>query len=131
VGYYAGLLKYALDKQLIVKALLCFDPAFLHPAVLPATVKQQYLESYLQLLDELTDIKINHDFNVSDPNNYAAVVKEQAEMISRVLQEPQPQEAEHLLEQMVDHCRRWDQVYRLDARSLYPELTEVWDRCAY
>jgi hypothetical protein len=85
----------------------------------------------LQLLDELTDIKINHDFNVSDPNNYAAVVKEQAEMISRVLQEPQPQEAEHLLEQMVDHCRRWDQVYRLDARSLYPELTEVWDRYAY
>jgi hypothetical protein len=47
------------------------------------------------------------------------------------LQEPQPQEAEHLLEQMVDHCRRWDQVYRLDARSLYPELTEVWDRYAY
>jgi sulfatase maturation enzyme AslB (radical SAM superfamily) len=131
VGYYAGLLKYALDKQLIVKALLCFDPAFLHPAVLPPAVKQQYLKLYSQLLDELADIKINHDFNVSDPNNYAAVVKEQAEMISRVLQEPQPQEAEHLLEQMVDHCRRWDQIYRLDARSLYPELNEVWDRYAY
>lgn len=131
VGYYVGLLKYALDKQLIVKSLLCIDPLFLHPAVLPGIVKQQYLESYLQLLDELTDIKINHDFNASDPNNYAAVVKEQAEMISRILQDPQPQGAEHLLEQMVDHCRRWDHVYNLNARELYPELTEVWDRYAY
>jgi hypothetical protein len=47
------------------------------------------------------------------------------------LSAPEPDNSDELRRQMVDHCRRWDQVYGYDARALYPELTEVWDRYGY
>ena len=131
VGYYVGLLRYALDKKLIVKSNLCFNPEFLHPAVLPISVKKHYLRSYRTLLEELTDINSDVDYNTSDSNNYRVVVKEQAQMIKFLLESPAPVEADILLQQLVEHCRRWDKVYNYDARTLYPELREVWDKYGY
>ena len=131
VGYYVGLLRYALDKKLIVKSNLCFDPKFLHPTVLPVSVKKKYLPAYVSLLKELEDVNIGVDFNASDPHNYRIVVKEQAQMIKNLLESPAPVDAEALLKQLVNHCRRWDGVYGLDARVLYPELATVWDQYGY
>ena len=59
------------------------------------------------------------------------VVKEQAQMIKFLLESPAPVEADILLQQLVEHCRRWDKVYNYDARTLYPELREVWDKYGY
>lgn len=131
VGYYPGLLRYALDKKLVVKSTLCFDPAFLHPLVLPVAVKKQYLPAYVALLEELKDVDIDADYNASDPNNYRIIVKQQTQMIKNLLESPAPIGAEMLLKQMVEHCRRWDRVYGFNARELYPELDVVWDQYGY
>lgn len=131
VGYYAGLLRYCLDNQFIVKSLLVTDPEFLSIDVLPKDVRRQYAVSYHELIDYLDSVAVPADYNASDPNNCVTVVKEQAQMCINLLNQTVPVYQDHLQKLMVDHCRRWDQVYHLNARELYPELADLWDRHAY
>ena len=98
---------------------------------LPTDVKQQYLKNYNNLSTRLNSINTNNDFNASDPNNYGMSIKQELEMCQDLLSTTAPHNSEHMLEKMVDHCRRWDKVYNLNARNLYPELAEVWNRYAY
>jgi hypothetical protein len=131
IGYYHTLLEYALEQQFLVKSNLCYSPKFLYAINLPDKVKQHYVKHYSELINHLSTVTTNSDFNASDPNNYQMSVKQEAEMCLQLLTTPAPPDQEQQLQQLVDHCRRWDQVYHLDARSLYPELTEVWDQYAY
>lgn len=131
IGYFPGLLEYCLDKNLIVKSLLVTDPRFLNAVILPDTVKQQYLEHYQVLLDRLNSVQVPRDYNASDPNNHHMIVKEQVQMCMNILRQPAPPDAEKQRKLMVDHCRKWDQVYGYNARALYPELVEVWTQYDY
>ena len=46
-------------------------------------------------------------------------------MCLAVLQTPAPEDSAAELKNLVEHCKKWDQVYGYDARSLYPELIEI------
>jgi len=131
IGSFPGLLQYCLDRNLLVKSLLVTKPDFLSAVILPKSVKDQYLESYQQLIDRLPDTQIPIDYNASDPHNTVMIVKEQAHMCMNVLSQSEPHDVGELRQRMVEHCRKWDQVYGYDARALYPELTEVWDQHGY
>jgi pyruvate-formate lyase-activating enzyme len=131
IGYYTGLLQYALDRQLIVKSTLCYEPGFLSAEILPKNIKQQYQLSYNTFLDQLSTVKTSNDYNASDPNNYLLAIKEQANMCLSVLQTPTSPDSEHKLESMVRHCERWDRVYGYDARILYPEFAEILKKYNY
>jgi hypothetical protein len=131
IGYFPSLLQYCLDQNLIVKSLVVIKPGFLNAVILPNAVKQQYLKSYQDLLDRLGSIKIPIDYNASDPHNTTLIVKEQIHMYMNILSQPAPKDAEDLLQQMVQHCSKWDQVYGYDAKILYPELAEVWTQYDY
>jgi hypothetical protein len=131
IGYYTGLLEYALERRLIVKSNLCYNPRFLSAEILPESIKKQYQTQYLDLLSQLTDIVVDSDYNASDPNNYEPVIKEQIEMCLSVLQTPAPADSETQLEALVRHCERWDRVYGYDARKLYPEFYEILERYDY
>jgi len=131
IGYYTGLLQYALDHQMIVKSNLCYDPRFLSAEILPQSIKKQYQVSYLEFLSKLKDIAVDSDYNASNPNNYQQVIKEQANMCLNLLQTPTPADSEQQLESLVQHCNRWDRVYGYNARVLYPEFCEFLDRYGY
>ena len=131
IGYYHSLLKYALEQKILVKSNLCYSPCFLYAINLPSKVKQQYAEQYVNLINQLDINNANRDFNASDPNNFQLAIKQEAEMCLGLLSTKQPDDAETQLAAMVEHCRKWDKIYQLDARALYPELTEIWDRYAY
>jgi hypothetical protein len=131
IGYFPGLLQHCLDKNIIVKSLLVTDPQYLDAAILPDRVKQQYLSTYRSFLSQLEHIEIPVDYNASDPHNHAINVKEQAQMCVNILCQPEPAGAPELQRQMVEHCRRWDQVYEYNAKELYPELAEIWDQHGY
>lgn len=131
IGYYYTLLEYAIEKQMTVKSNLCYSPKFLYAVNLPTLVKTQYAENYVKLISRLPQDTTDADFNASDPNNFLINIKQEAEMCLQLLQEPTPADAEQQLQEMVQHCRKWDQIYQLDARKLYPELSEVWSRYAY
>jgi len=131
IGYYTGLLKYALDRQLIVKSNLCTTPRFLSAEVLPEPIKQKYQESYRQLLDQLTDVEVDMDYNSSDLHNCRQAIKEQALMCLTILETPTPLDSDQQLETLVRHCERWDRVYGYNARDLYPEFEQILDRYGY
>jgi len=131
IGYFPGLLQYCLDRNLIVKSLLVNTPAFLDAVILPDLVKKQYLNYYQDFINQLDHVQIPVDFNASDPHNSAMIIKEQAQMCMNILSQPQPSNTKELHQLMVDHCSKWDQVYKYNARELYPELQGIWDRYGY
>ena len=131
VGEFVHLLEYAVINKFVVKSNLVIKPKFLDIRILPDFVKQQYIPKYQAFLSQFDSDCADTDYNASDPNNVRLIVKEQATQCLSALQTPAPDDAEQLLAQMVEHCKRWDVVYQTNARLLYPELTEVWDKYGY
>lgn len=131
IGYYYTLLEYALEQKILVKSNLCYSPRFLYAINLPSDVKNQYTKHYIDLINRLNISDSSSDFNASDPNNFQLAIKHEAEMCLGLLSTEQPDDAETQLAAMVEHCRKWDQIYHLNARELYPELEQVWDRYDY
>jgi organic radical activating enzyme len=131
IGYYHTLLEYALEQKILVKSNLCYSPRFLYAINLPSDVKNQYTKHYIDLINRLNISDSSSDFNASDPNNFQLAIKHEAEMCLGLLSTEQPDDAETQLAAMVEHCRKWDQIYHLNARELYPELEQVWDRYDY
>jgi len=130
VGSYVDLLFFALAKKLIVKSNLCYNPKFLSIDMLPKDVKLQYADRYRKFINSISVNSID-DYNASDPNNYASVLRDQANMCLALLDTESPLDIDLQHRLLVDHCRKWDQVYKLNARDLYPELSEIWDRYDY
>jgi organic radical activating enzyme len=131
IGYYVGLLQFALDNQLVVKSNLCYEPRFLNAEILPDKTKLLYQSYYQEFLTQFADVQANIDYNASDLNNYRLIIKEHAEMCLAILQTPEPNDYQHQIECLVNHCRKWDDIYGYDARVLYPELTEILDLYGY
>ena len=130
VGNFIGLLEFALDKKLVVKSNLCYNPRFLNIEILPKEVKELYLKKYTEFIDKFDNLS-GKDFNASDPNNYRLIVLEQAILCSSLLKTPTPEDSDDHLKKLVEHCQKWDKVYKLNAREIYPELNAVWDRYGY
>jgi pyruvate-formate lyase-activating enzyme len=130
IGYHAELIEYALEKKILIKSLLVTKPRFLDSEILPQDVKLQYLQKYVPLINKLSTYK-SQDYNATDPTEFKKNLAQQIEMCVTILSTPQPGDRDQQLQAMVDHCRKWDQVYHLDGRKLYPELADVWDRYAY
>ena len=128
IGHYVGLLKYALEHKLIIKSNQVYKPKFLNVSVLPRAIKNLYIGRYQKFLDELPDNTVAQDYNASDPNNYVAVIKEHANACIQALQAP---DQTHLLPELVAHCQQWDQVYKYNARELYPEWQDFFEQHGY
>ena len=131
IGYFGGLLMYALNQELTVKSLQVNTPRFLDAAILPIEARRQYAVQYQDILKHLDTVELVNDYNASDPNNYQLVIKQQAHMCINMLSQPEPQDVDQLRVQFVDHCKKWDKIYGFDARQLYPELVTVWDQYGY
>ena len=131
IGNYTTLLEYALEHQLVIKNNLATYPDFMDATILPESIKKLYLTRYQDLLLRLEHVDASGDFNASDPNQYAQIVKDQLLMIIEVLKTKQPNNADIRLEKLVQHCKRWDGVYKLNAWELYPEFEEILSRYGY
>ena len=131
IGYFPELLQYCLDKNLIIKSLLVNTPRFLDAAILPQSVKDLYLEKYQLLFAQLSEVQVPGYYNASDPHNHVIVVKEQIQMCMNILKTSTPIDTNQLYSELAAHCQRWDQLYKYDAKQLYPELTLVWEQHGY
>jgi MoaA/NifB/PqqE/SkfB family radical SAM enzyme len=126
IGYYAGLLDYAIDQGYLVKSLIVTRPQYMDAVILPPEVKLQYLKSY----EKFNDTAVI-DYNPSDPNQLKNNIAQEVSKIKNILKQHQPNNADELLTNMVAHCRRWDKIYGYNARTLYPELEAVWNKHGY
>lgn len=130
VGSYIDLLSFAMANNLIVKSNLCYEPRFLSINMLPKDVKSVHAQQYRKFIDSVT-VKSLGDYNASDPNNCAEIIRDQAAMCLSLLETDSPLDIDHQHQQLVEHCKKWDQVYKLNARELYPELVTIWDKHGY
>lgn len=131
IGQFGTLLQYALDKKLVVKSLMVDHPEFLSATALPLSVKQQYMAQYHKILSKIGQTSDNLDYNASDPSNYQLIVRQLAQMCLNILSSPTPTDVDKLHAALVQHCGKWDCVYGYDAKSLYPELADIWDQYDY
>ena len=131
IGKYYTLLEYCLENNLLIKSLLVTHPKYLDTSILPKDIKQQYLPNYESLLNKLSTVDLDDDYNDSDINNYQRSVKMQIIQAINLLNQPEPEDQENLLAEMVDHCRKWDPIYKFNALDLYPELTEIFKKYGY
>ena len=127
-GYHVGLLQYALDHGFIIKSNQVYRPDFLNVSVLPRPIKDMYISRYKKFLSQISTNPTPVDYNASDPNNYVAVIREHAEACVNALLAP---DQTQLLPKLVAHCQRWDQIYKYNARELYPEWTDFLDQYGY
>jgi hypothetical protein len=131
IGKYYTLLEYCLENKLLIKSLLVTEPLFLDVSILPKEIKQQYLANYLSLLNRLANISIDDNYNESDINNYKHSIKIQVKQSINLLNQAEPSNQKKLLAEMVEHCRKWDPVYKYNALELYPELSEIFKTYGY
>lgn len=130
IGSYAGLLDYALEHKLLIKSSLVNTPRFLDALNLPQTIKQQYKKPYSDLLEKIS-VESTNVYNSSDTNQYRLNIANQVQVILNLLDSPAPEDNLIQLENMVAHCRRWDDVFGYDARQIYPEFANIWDKYGY
>ena len=131
VGDYMDLLDYAWREKLVVKSNIVLTPRFLDVQVLPDKIKKLYLLKVEQFLSKFDHVAATGDYNASDVHNIDMIIKEQAIQCRTALQSPAPVDADNLLQQLVQHCQRWDAVYKLNASELYPELKDIFDQYGY
>jgi len=121
IGYYHSLLDFALEEQLLLKSLIVTVPDYLNPSVLPSRVRDLYIEPYNKLLERLSAVNINIDYNESDPNNYQHSVKQQAQQVIQLLHSQNPNVG---IEELAVKCRQWDKEFGFDLLELYPEFID-------
>lgn len=133
IGQYHTLLRYCLERKIIVKSLWVTRPDFLNMQILPDTIKQSYIQDYKKLIDDYDLISTDHllDYNESDPNQIVRIVTGQVAQCINILNAPRPTDSEEQLAKMVRHCERWDRVYGYDARILYPEFDSILEQHGY
>jgi hypothetical protein len=133
IGSYHTLLKYCIEKKLVVKGLLVHNPDYLDARILPMEIRSMYKKYYEQLIVDynLESVDCTIDYNNSDPNQILRIVKTQIVQCINLLNEPSPLNSQQLLHDMVQWCRRWDNVYGYNALELYPELSEIFVNNGY
>lgn len=133
IGNYPTLLEFCLGKNLMVKSLLCYTPAYLDAKILPSKIKNLYLDRYQEFLlkHDLIDIDPSIDYNESDPNQLRRIIKNQIIQCQTVLKANQPHDSQQRLAELVSWCRRWDDIHGYDARRLYPEFQDILDEHGY
>lgn len=133
IGHYDTLLDYCLTNKFNIKPLVVTSPSFLQVCNLPETIKKKYLEKYYVLLNKfnLTDLDIEYDFNESDPTQYKRIVKLAIVQAIGLLKQDTPRDYKEQLKKMVEHCKKWDQIYDYNAVELFTELKDIFIENGY
>jgi molybdenum cofactor biosynthesis enzyme MoaA len=131
IGTFWTLLQFTLDHQLVIKPNWCMKPGFLDPKILPQHIKKSYIPNYLKLINQVNDTNDVSTFNASDRQNFKLIVKQWAQACVAALESQDTDSSEVLQSELINHCKKWDQVYNFDARSLYPEFSEMFIKHGY
>jgi hypothetical protein len=133
IGYYDTLLRYCIERKIVVKSLWVNKPDFLNPSILPDAIRQEYILKYKKLIKDYKLDATDHlvDYNESDPNEIARIIASQADQCITMLTAPRPVDSEEQLKMMVAQCCRWDSIYGYDARELYSEFNTILNDYGY
>lgn len=132
IGHYHTLLDFAIKNQMVIKSNLCADPAFMRVELLPEDIRAVYrgrIDQWAATVEWPTS-QIQ-DYNASDKHNALLIVHDELRMVRALLDRDRPADSDQHLHDLIRHCERWDRVYHLDARRLYPEWQQLLDAHGY
>jgi hypothetical protein len=112
---------------------MVYDPEYFDARTLPKDIRLEYKKAYQQLIEDfdLGSIDSSSDFNESDPNQTLIIIKNQILQCINLLDAPQLPNSDKLLTEMVEWCRKWDNVHGYNALDLYPEMREIFVNNGY
>jgi len=132
IGSYHTLLQYCLDKQLVIKNLIVTEPAYYNVQILPMPIRQQYLKNYKLLLEKNKLVyNLDTEFNSSAKQQTDTIIANQINQCINLLTAQTHDDSNTLLGDMIQHMKKWDAVTGYNARELYPEWKELFDRYCY
>ena len=130
IGYYYTLIDFCIKHKLLIKSIPVRDPECLDVRLLPKEIRESYKKNYIDLFDKLTFTEETvQDYNESNPSNYEHIIKSEIEkcIVLLDLDDIQHDSFPDLLELLT----KWDKIYDLNARDLYPEFIPILDEYGY
>jgi hypothetical protein len=101
---------------------------------LPLQLRRTLVPRFLDLQDELENLVAKETHTIafgSDPNRISQVLLNETKSMIKLLQQPEPDNAQQLQQEMIDWMMRWDQEFDLDARNYFPEHRHWLEKMGY
>ena len=131
---FPELIDFFLENNINMESNICWDPAHLQVNVIPYNIRQTYLQKFEQVLDKLSaDIgNTNTDMVRSRTQEKLKLnLYSELDTVYRMLQAPEPDNADALRKQLVYWLDLWDKDQNLDARDHYPEWADFLQEYGY
>lgn len=131
---FSELIEFFLDNNIMMESNICWDPAYLQIATLPIDIRKGYLPKFENLLARLENLigHTNTDMvrSRTEEKNVLNLYSE-LDTVYKMLQAPEPDNADELRKQLIYWLDKWDRELDLDARDHYPEWTDFLNAYDY
>jgi pyruvate-formate lyase-activating enzyme len=131
---FPELIEFFLDNNIMMESNICWDPAYLQIATLPIDIRKGYLPKFENLLARLENLigHTNTDMvrSRTEEKNVLNLYSE-LDTVYKMLQAPEPDNADELRKQLIYWLDKWDRELDLDARDHYPEWTDFLNAYDY
>ena len=127
VNTYDSLIRWCLEHNIPIDSHHVSSPEYLVISLLPDNIKKQFKEKYLALQKELTELQTIKRISFgSDPTRIVDTLIIEVDKIIGLLDLPLKDRIKKE-QQLVEWTSRWDKIYNLDARIIFPEYKEWLD----
>lgn len=131
VNTYDSLIRWCLEHTVPIVSHHVANPSYLSVAVLPDSIKQHLKEKYLALKTELEEMRSVKRISFgSDPTRIVDTLVTETTKILGLLN-TSPADRSRQEKELVNWTQRWDKIYNLDARDIFPEYKEWLESIGY
>lgn len=131
VNTYDLLIRWCLEHNIPIDSHHVSNPEYLVISLLPDKIKKQFKEKYLLLRKELMELQTIKRISFgSDPTRIVDTLIIEIDKIIGLLDLPLKDRIEKE-QQLVEWATKWDKVYNLDARVIFPEYKEWLEEIGY
>jgi sulfatase maturation enzyme AslB (radical SAM superfamily) len=134
VNNYFDYILYALKNRISIQSIPLTKPNYLAINILPWEIRQQLIEKYNIVKQQIIDSNINTFKTITtgrDTSRLEIQLVRECNTIINMLQSNNPDNVEDLRYQLIEWLQRWDRVYNLNALNYYPEYKDFFEYYGY
>jgi len=120
---YAQLIEKCLELDLVIDSNIIHSPEFMHPGILPDDIKSLAISRLEKCINQITaDHGTFNNINIRNRGFVKSNLKQNAELVIKLLQQPRPANAEQLIQQAKQFFKKIDQSRGITLDSYCPEV---------
>jgi sulfatase maturation enzyme AslB (radical SAM superfamily) len=127
VNNYHKYILRAFDLGISVQSIPLSNPSYLAISVLPYNLRQTFRQNYIDVRQKIFNSFDNKFSTLSvgrDTSRLPQQLIRECDTIIEFLDAAEPNNVSELREELIKWLIQWDQEYKLDARSIYPEYLD-------